>query len=130
MRQRVAVPVVAIQTGSSDLVPQVGEELVVGGETVDEELSGDGQQFDDLGVGDGVRDRGAFAAAGDHAGASEHSELMGEVGGLQADEWHELADGPAAVAEDLEHADRPGWASALKRSALISERGLLAKISP
>jgi hypothetical protein len=39
---------------------QVGEEFVGGGETVDEELSGDGQQFDDLQVNDDVDDVGAF----------------------------------------------------------------------
>jgi hypothetical protein len=55
---------------------------------------------------------------------------MGEVGGLQADERDELADGSAAIAQISSTRTRPGWASALNRSALISDRGRLAMISP
>jgi hypothetical protein len=41
---------------------------VVGGETVDEEAPGDGQQFDDLGVGDGV----------DHVGTCREDAYLSE----------------------------------------------------
>ena len=68
-------------------------------------------------------DAEASVLPGDEARAAQHGQLLGEVGGFDADLGQHLGDGVLALAEQFEHADARGVAEGFEELRLDLVQG-------
>jgi hypothetical protein len=103
------------------------EFLKVGLNTVSGAAANEIAQFEKVGVGNGIEDAVATAAASDEAAIVESLEVLGDIGLIAAESSGDIADGAFAVFEELKDAEAVGFAEEAEATSNGFEDALIRK---